>query len=50
MPGGMGNIKVADDEVREVVNKVKADIEAKAGSALAHCSPTHYATQVPSIT
>ena len=45
-PGGLGNAKPIDADAAEIANRVKADVEAKAGKTFSHYNPTQYATQV----
>jgi hypothetical protein len=45
-PGGLGNVRPADDDVNLVVASVKADLENKAGRTFTDVKPVSYATQV----
>ncbi|KAK3700931.1 hypothetical protein QZH41_000335, partial [Actinostola sp. cb2023] len=46
MCGGLSETKSADSEVQAICDKVKDDVQAKAGKPFSKFDATHYATQV----
>jgi len=44
--GGLGEVKQVDDDCREVLTKVKAGCEEKAGKKFDVFEPVHYKTQL----
>ncbi|XP_064473000.1 cystatin-B-like [Ornithodoros turicata] len=50
MPGTVGglsqDIKQADDDVRSICEKVRPEVESRAGKAFSQFTPLHYKTQL----
>jgi cystatin-A/B len=45
-PGGLSNVRPADEEINLIVQSVKPEIESKAGRTFADLKPVSYSTQI----